>query len=31
MEGTEENLADAVAWLIDQGVEVERLAEDEVG
>ena len=31
MEGTEENLADAVAWLLDQGVEVERLADDEAG
>jgi L-aspartate semialdehyde sulfurtransferase ferredoxin len=29
MEGTEENLADAVAWLLDQGVEVDRLADDE--
>ncbi|MFL5737973.1 MAG: NIL domain-containing protein [Actinomycetota bacterium] len=29
MEGTDENLSDAVAWLIDQGVEVERLADDE--
>jgi len=25
----EENLADAVAWLLDQGVEVERLTDDE--
>jgi ABC-type methionine transport system ATPase subunit len=29
MEGTQENLADAVAWLLDQGVEVDRLADDE--
>jgi ABC-type methionine transport system ATPase subunit len=29
MEGTDENLTDAVAWLLDQGVEVERLADDE--
>jgi ABC-type methionine transport system ATPase subunit len=28
MEGTEENLTDAVAWLLDQDVEVERLPED---
>jgi L-aspartate semialdehyde sulfurtransferase ferredoxin len=29
MEGTEENLADAVAWLLDKGAEVERLPDDE--
>jgi ABC-type methionine transport system ATPase subunit len=31
MEGSEENLADAVAWLTDQGVDVDRLRDDDGG
>ena len=30
MEGSDEKLAEAAAWLIDQGVEVDRLPPDEV-
>jgi ABC-type methionine transport system ATPase subunit len=29
MEGSDENLTDAVEWLIDRGVDVERLSEDD--